>query len=348
MAHTYMHHDLLSPQSLELRPSSVLTIGTFDGVHRGHQLLIGTTVRRARERGVASVVVTFDPHPRAVLAPESAPPRLTTIEDEVRVIVALGVDATIVHPFTRDTANTSAREFMAAVMRAVHPVEVWVGDDFALGRGREGTPDALRDLGAAFGYDLRVLPRLRLDDAPGGGEGGEMIGSTPIRAHLLAGEVEQAARLLGRPFALTGPVIHGAKRGREIGFPTANVRVAPGLIVPGNGIYATWVTIPDDPTPTALRRPRYPAMTYIGPRPVFDNGATSIETHLIGWDGDLYDRVITVAFAHWLRGDSGFDSVPALVAQMRRDQENALHALDGEGGAVRTPRAGVGKVDVPS
>lgn len=330
MATIYMHHDLLGPASSDLLPASVLTIGTFDGVHRGHQLLIGTTVRRARERGVAAVVVTFDPHPRAVLAPESAPPRLTRIEDEVPLIAALGVDAVIVHPFTRATADTSARDFIAATVRAAHPVEIWVGDDFALGRGREGTPDALRDLGAAFGYALHVLPRLRPDGVPDGGGAGETIGSTAIRRHLLAGEAADAARLLGRPYALTGPVVHGAKRGREIGFPTANVQVPPGVLVPRNGIYATWVTIPDDPTPPERRRDRYPAMTYIGPRPVFDNGPDSVETHLIGWDGDLYDREIAVQFVGWLRGDASFAGVDALVAQMRRDETHAVEVLSAE------------------
>ncbi len=322
-----MHHDLLNPQSPVLSPASVLTIGTFDGVHRGHQLLIGTTVRRARVLGVAAVVVTFDPSPRAVLAPETAPPRLTRIADEVERIAALGVSAIIVQPFTRATADTSARDFMAAVVRAAHPVEIWVGDDFALGRGREGTPGALRDLGGEFGYTLHVLPRLQREGQPEG----ETIGSTAIRRHLLAGEVAEATRLLGRPYALTGPVIHGAKRGREIGYPTANVQVPPGLLVPKNGIYATWVTIPDDPTPPDRRRPRYPAMTYIGPRPVFDNGPDSVETHLIGWGGDLYDREITVQFAAWLRGDSSFDGIPALVAQMGRDEAHAVEVLGAEG-----------------
>jgi len=325
MTEISMHCDLLDRDSTTLCPdTSVLTIGTFDGVHRGHELLIGNVVRRAHERGVRAVVVTFDPHPRTVLAPDNAPPRLTTIADEIPLIAALGVDAIIVQPFTRATADTSARDFIAAVVRAVQPVEVWVGDDFALGRGREGTTDALRELGAAFGFTLHVLPRLHFGDTPEG----EMISSTNIRRHLLAGDVTAAARLLGRPFALTGPVVHGAKNGRAIGFPTANVQVSAGLVVPKDGIYATWVTIPDDPTPDAQRRPRYPAMTYIGPRPVFDNGARSVEANLISWDGDLYGRTITVQFVRWLRGDASFDGIPALVAQMHTDQAHTLEALN--------------------
>ncbi len=156
---------------------SVLTIGTFDGVHLGHQRLIGEVVAQARERGVRAVVLTFDPHPRAVLAPESAPPRITTIDDEAALMATLGVDALIIYPFTRETANTSAHDFMAMVARAVHPVEVWVGDDFAFGKGREGNLDVLRALGGEFGYTLNVLPRIHLDDRPDG----EMIGSTNIR-----------------------------------------------------------------------------------------------------------------------------------------------------------------------
>jgi riboflavin kinase/FMN adenylyltransferase len=295
---------------------SVLTIGTFDGVHLGHQRLIGTVVERARERGVRAVVLTFDPHPRAVLAPQSAPPRITTVDDEAALMATLGVDLLIVYPFTRETANTSAHDFMAMVARAVHPVEVWVGDDFAFGKGREGNLDVLRALGGKFGYTLNVLPRIHLDDR----SDGEMIGSTNIRAHLLAGEVAAAARLLGRLYALRGPVVRGAGRGRQIGFPTANVHVPPGIVVPKDGIYATWVTIADDPT-------RYPAMTYIGPRPQFDNGPRSVEPNLINWDGDLYDRTITVHFAHWLRGDAKFASVDDLIAQMRQDQVATMDAL---------------------
>lgn len=295
---------------------SVLTIGTFDGVHRGHQRLIGRVVERARARGVRSVVLTFDPHPRAVLAPESAPPRLTTVEDEAALIASLGVDVLVIYPFTRETADTSARDFMAMVARVVQPVEVWVGDDFAFGKGREGNLDVLRTLGTEFGYTLHVLPRVHLDDTPEG----EMIGSTGIRNHLLAGEVAAAARLLGHPYALRGPVVRGAGRGRQIGFPTANTHVAPGIVVPKDGIYATWVTIADDPT-------RYPAMTYIGPRPQFDNGPRSVEPNLINWDGDLYDAVIAVHFVQWLRGDAKFASVDDLVAQMRQDQVETLAVL---------------------
>jgi riboflavin kinase / FMN adenylyltransferase len=295
---------------------SVLTIGTFDGVHLGHQRLIGTVVERARERGVRAVVLTFDPHPRAVLAPQSTPPRITTVDDEAALMATLGVDLLIVYPFTRETANTSAHDFMAMVARAAHPVEVWVGDDFAFGKGREGNLDVLRALGGEFGYTLNILPRIHLGDRPDG----EMIGSTNIRTHLLAGEVAAAARLLGRLYALRGPVVRGAGRGRQIGFPTANVHVPPGIVVPKDGIYATWVTIADDPT-------RYPAMTYIGPRPQFDNGPRSVEPNLINWDGDLYDRTITVHFAHWLRGDAKFASVDDLIAQMRQDQIDTMEAL---------------------
>jgi riboflavin kinase / FMN adenylyltransferase len=295
---------------------SVLTIGTFDGVHLGHQRLIGTVVERARERGVRAVVLTFDPHPRAVLAPQSTPPRITTVDDEAALMATLGVDLLIVYPFTRETANTSAHDFMAMVARAAHPVEVWVGDDFAFGKGREGNLDVLRALGGEFGYTLNILPRIHLGDRPDG----EMIGSTNIRTHLLAGEVAAAARLLGRLYALRGPVVRGAGRGRQIGFPTANVHVPPGIVVPKDGIYATWVTIADDPT-------RYPAMTYIGPRPQFDNGPRSVEPNLINWDGDLYDRTITVHFAHWLRGDAKFASVGDLIAQMRQDQIDTMEAL---------------------
>jgi len=298
---------------------SVLTIGSFDGVHRGHQRLIGGVVERARARGGRAVVLTFDPHPRAVLAPESAPPRITTVDDETGLMASLGVDTLIIYPFTRETAETSARDFMAMVARAVRPIEVWVGDDFAFGKGRQGNRDLLRALGTEYGYTLHVLPRMHLGDTPEG----EMIGSTGIRNHLLAGDVAAAARLLGRWYALRGPVVRGAGRGRQIGFPTANTRVEPGIVVPKDGIYATWVTIEDDPA-------RYPAMTYIGPRPQFDNGPRSVEPNLIGWDGDLYDRTIAVHFVQWIRGDAKFASVDDLIARMHQDQVDTLAALAAE------------------
>ncbi|MDQ6832499.1 MAG: bifunctional riboflavin kinase/FMN adenylyltransferase, partial [Chloroflexota bacterium] len=262
----------------------------------------------------------FDPHPRAVLAPESAPPRLTTVDDEAALMAALDVDVVVVYPFTRATADTSAQDFMATVARAAQPVEVWVGDDFAFGKGRQGNLNVLRDLGAAFGYTLHVLPRIHRDDAPDG----EVIGSTGIRNALLAGDVAAAARLLGRPYVLRGPVVRGAGRGRQIGFPTANTQVAPGIVVPKDGIYATWVTIGDDPT-------RHPAMTYIGPRPQFDNGPRSVEPNLINWDGDLYDKTIAVHFIQWLRGDAKFASVDDLIAQMHRDQVDTMESLQAEG-----------------
>ncbi len=318
--HSALSTSLVVRSLADLSPvPSVLTIGTFDGVHRGHQRLIGLVVERARVRGVRSVVLTFDPHPRAVLSPESAPPRLTTVDDEAALMATLGVDVVVVYSFTRATADTAAEDFMAMVARAVQPVEVWVGDDFAFGKGRQGNLDVLRDLGVAFGYTLHVLPRIHRDDAPDG----EVIGSTGIRNYLLAGDVGAAARLLGRPYALHGPVVRGAGRGRQIGFPTANTQVAPGIVVPKDGIYATWVTIGDDPT-------RYPAMTYIGPRPQFDNGPRSVEPNLIDWDGDLYDKTIAVHFAQWLRGDAKFASVDDLIAQMHQDQIDTMDVLRDE------------------
>ncbi len=311
-----------SLNAVPLAPS-VVTIGTFDGVHRGHQMLIGAVTERARTLGVRSVVITFDPHPRTVLQPENAPPRITAIDDEIALIAALGVDVIVVHPFTRETANTTAHDFMASVAQATQPVAVLVGDDFAFGRGREGTLEVIDALGTEFGYRTEVVPRIRFGDAAGG----EVIGSTAIRRHVQAGDVAAAAHLLGRLFAVRGPVIHGLKRGRQIGFPTANVRVPDGVMIPCDGIYATWVRIEDDPTPPALRRPRYPAMTYIGPSPTFDDGRHGVEPNLIHWDGDLYGRVIAVEFVAWLRGDMKFDGVASLIAQMRHDQARTLDVL---------------------
>ncbi len=220
-------HGLLS--SINDRPT-VLTIGVFDGVHRGHQHLIGSTVRRARDIGWQSAVLTFDPHPDMVIHPERERLYLTSLEERAELIADLGVDLLIVLPFTRDVMAQSAQQFMNQVRRAIALQELWIGWDFALGRQREGNVARLREIGQELGYSVHPVDAFAFAD-------GTPISSTRIRDLLRAGDVETAALLLGRPFSLRGPVMRGDQRGRTIGFPTANIMVAADHVVPGDGVY---------------------------------------------------------------------------------------------------------------
>lgn len=282
-----------------------VTIGRFDGVHLGHLHLIGETTASARRHGLRSLAITFEPHPEAIFRPESPAQRLTTATEKETLLAASGVDALAVLPFSLNFSRQTAEEFIAGLVATTALRELWIGADFALGYRRGGTAERLTALGAEHGFTVRALQRIRFG-------GTEMISATNIRRHILAGNVGMAARLLGRPYALTGTVVHGAKRGREIGYPTANLEQHPELVVPALGIYATLVDVPGVVAGHA-------AMTSVGVRPVFDNGERTVEAHLLDWSGDLYDRPLTLRFLEWLRPEEHFPSIGALVEQMGRD-----------------------------
>ena len=282
-----------------------VTIGRFDGVHRGHRHLIDRTVQSARRQGWRSLAITFEPHPEQIFRPEQPPTRLTTAALKAELLAASGVDAVAILPFSLDFSRQTAEDFIAGLVAATGMRELWIGEDFALGYKRAGTATRLAELGREHGFTLDALPRIRL-------HGTEMISATNIRRHIVAGNVAMAAQLLGRPYALTGVVVHGAKRGRTIGYPTANLAHAEELVVPTLGIYATLVDVPGVVQGHA-------AMTSVGVRPVFDNGARMVEAHLLDWSGDLYDRPLTLHFLEWLRPEEHFHSVQALIEQMARD-----------------------------
>ncbi len=289
---------------------TVLTVGSFDGVHRGHQELLRRLITRAQERQMLSAAVTFHPHPRVVLQPGIQPRYLTSDAERAKLLEALGLDILALIAFSREVAATPAEVFVRRLVEKLHMRELWVGPGFALGRGREGQIPALERLGQELGYSVHVVEPMYDDGAP--------ISSTRIRALLAEGNVARAAELLGRYYAISGPVLHGAARGRRLGFPTANLRAPAERALPADGVYAVWAHVGPE---------RYPAVTNIGIRPSFDAGERLIETHLLGFEGDLYDRCLRIEFVHRLRGEQRFADGRALAAQVQQDEQRALAIL---------------------
>lgn len=307
----------------DLQPDTpyVATIGNFDGLHRGHQYLIELTKQRAAECGARCAVITFDPHPQLVLRPGQPFKQLLCFSDKVKLIGALGVDLLAIITFTPQVAAQSPEEFMTWLRQHLDLRLLVEGADFALGKGRAGTPALLAEIGERLGYQVETINRLQLD--------GEEISSAVIRRHLEAGNVARAGQLLGRPPAASGPVVEGAKRGRQLGVPTANLAVPEELLLPANGVYAAVATSPE------LSR-AYPAMANIGTRPTFDNGARTVEAHLLDFDGDLYGTLLTLHFIDRLRDEQRFNGVEALVAQLARDRRaTAARVTDAVLRAVR-------------
>lgn len=286
----------------------LVTFGTFDGVHRGHQRLLADARARANAEGLRSLVVTLEPIPAMVLRPDRFPGRISPVADKLARLAASGVDDVAVLAFSREFAQQSPEAFMAILADATRLRELWVGEGFALGRNRSGDVPRLRQIGEELGFAVVAVPRLA--------DGGEVISSSAVRTAVAAGDVATAGRLLGHPYRISGEVIHGAHLGRTIGYPTANGQPPPEQILPPDGIYVTLARLPGE------RAPR-PAMTYVGTRPAINTGVRQIETHLLDFDGDLYGQTLAVDFLERLRGDATFDGVPALVAQMHRDEAAA-------------------------
>ena len=307
-----VYHNLPVPP---LDTPSNLSIGNFDGVHLGHQALLRAMAVDAHQRGQQAGLLTFDPHPATVLRPHSPQPYLTTIAERLAVLQDVGLDFIVVYPFTLETARTPAPTFIARLKDALRLGALWVGPDFALGRNREGDVDALRTLGETTGFTVHTIDPQTI--------GGDEVRSGRIRQHLQEGQVEIAAQLLGRPYLINGIVVDGAHRGRTIGFPTANLSVPPGRLLPANGVYATWVTLDDGPSI------RLPGVTNVGVRPSFDNGHRTVETHLLDFSGDLYGCPMTLEFVAHLRPEMRFPGVDALREQIGRDVDAARRILSG-------------------
>ena len=289
------------------RPAAAIAIGSFDGVHRGHQALFARTREAAAQRGLAAAALTFEPLPREFFAPREAPPRLTTLAERIVAIAPSGLDLMYAQRFNAAFARLTADEF-AQRLRHGHAARwVIVGEDFRYGARRAGDAVSLRAAGARLGFEVEVLDAVH--------QGDERISSTRVREHLAAGELEAAARLLGRPYSICGRVVHGAKRGREMGFPTANVRLGrakPALA----GIYAVKCF------GAATRGLEGVASLGINPA-VRHGGPATLEAFLFDFSGDLYGRRLTVEFLKKLRDEAHFASQDALAAQIRRDCDQA-------------------------
>lgn len=286
-------------------PASVVTIGTFDGVHLGHQLLLRSAVARGRELNIPVVVVTFEPIPVSVLRPEAFKGRICSAQDKQALIVGHFPNHLITVRFDLELAQWSPEQFMEAVVAATGTKELWVGEAFALGKGRAGGVEQLTVIGQALGYTVCALKRQ--EDLDG------VISSSRIRQAIELGDVSLANRLLGRPFTVTGEVIKGSQYGRTIGFPTANVVPPVDQVAPADGIYASRAVLPGEDFARD-------SVTYVGTRPTVNTGARQVETHLLDFDGDLYGRVIEVQFMQRLRPDEHFPSVEEMIAQLRRDE----------------------------
>ncbi|WP_406089142.1 bifunctional riboflavin kinase/FAD synthetase [Kitasatospora purpeofusca] len=307
---------------------SVVTIGSFDGVHRGHQLIINRVVERARERGVRSVVVTFDPHPSEVVRPGTHPPLLAPQPRRAELIEELGVDAVLVLPFTTEFSKESPEEFFRQVLvDALHACLVVEGPNFRFGHRAAGNVALLAELGRAADCGVEVVD-LQVRGTVGDGE---PFSSTLTRRLVASGDVAGAAEVLGRPHRVEGEVVRGAQRGREMGYPTANVDTVPHSAVPADGVYAGWLIAgrPGTLLPEGGQGGRMPAAISVGTNPTFDNTARTVEAYAIDRVGlDLYGLHVAVEFLVYLRGMEKFDSVEALLERMADDVKRARELTD--------------------
>jgi riboflavin kinase/FMN adenylyltransferase len=289
----------------------VVTIGVFDGVHRGHQSIVGRAVERARDTGQPAVVLTFDPHPSEVVRPGSHPPVLTPLRRRADILEQLGVDVLCVQPFTPEVSRQQPDEWVHEVLlERLHAAAVVVGENFRFGHKAVGDLGTLRTLGRTFGFATEGVPLLRDDDVT--------LSSTFVRSSIDAGDVAQAARALGRPHRVDGIVVRGEGRGRQLGYPTANVRSERHVAVPADGIYAGWAV---------LRGLRLPAAISVGTNPTFEGKERTVEAYILDFDSDIYGVELGVEFVERLRGMERFDRVEDLVAQMGRDVERTREVL---------------------
>jgi riboflavin kinase/FMN adenylyltransferase len=300
--------------------SSVVTIGEFDGVHRGHQRIVSRAREAASEMRLPVVVVTFDPHPHEVVRPGTHPPLLCTARRRLQLLAGLGVDAVCVIAFTLEFSRLDPDEFVRAVLvDKLHAARVVVGEDFRFGHKAAGDVALLADLGEKYEFTAEGVPLLTED--------GVRISSTEIRARLAAGDVEGAAHDLGRPHRVEGIVVRGHQRGRALGFPTANLETLPHTAIPADGVYAGWLATLDT---DGSELERWPAAISVGTNPTFDGRERTVEAYALDRDDlDLYGARVAADFTNRLRATVRFDSVPELIAQMHRDVDEARQLLGG-------------------
>ncbi len=296
---------------------SAVAIGKFDGVHAGHRAVIRRLKEIAAQSGVRAVAVTFDRNPLAVLRPDRCPENVVTVERKLELLGELELDATLLLTFDAELAARSAEDFVASILTgALHVSTVLVGRDFRFGRGGAGDPELLRELGPRYGFTVEVVDDVFLDGS------GRRVSSTWIRELLMAGDVTAAARVLDRNVDVRGEVVHGLKRGRELGFPTANLSASVDSFVPADGVYAGWLVDHE----TGLR---HRAAISVGTNPTFDDVLErQVEAHVIGeTDLDLYGHDVTVEFVERLRGMVAFEGIEKLKAQMATDVTDAASVL---------------------
>jgi riboflavin kinase/FMN adenylyltransferase len=297
-------------------PSPAVTVGNFDGVHRGHQALVAAAVARARETGGLSVALTFDPHPARVLTPDRAPAALTTLAQKAEILGDLGVDRLAVLPFDASVAALSPEDFARRVLReTLQARDVVVGESFRFGRGRTGDARGLVALGEELGFAVRALPEVLEGEGP--------VSSSRVRDELGRGDVGAARVLLGRPYFVDAAVVRGDGRGRTIGVPTANLEPE-NEILPAPGVYAAHCRVPDGRWRVAVAN--------LGRRPTFGGGRLTLEAHLLDFEGDLYGARVRLAFHARLRSEQRFASAAALVARIRQDVAEARALVSGPGG----------------
>jgi riboflavin kinase / FMN adenylyltransferase len=306
-------HDFAPGEALR---GATVAIGNFDGVHRGHKAVIAAALARGRAPGKRSAALTFEPHPRAFFNPDEPLFRLTPEAAKLRLLAATGLDGAIVLTFNAELAKLSAEDFVQRVLVDRFAISgAAIGFNFHFGANRAGSPDFLQAQGKQHGFTVDIVPPLL--------DGGRPVSSGPIRAALAAGRLDDAAEFLGYPWFVSGTVIHGDKRGRELGFPTANLRLDPACAL-RHGIYAVR---------TAIAGRRYDGVANFGRRPMFDTGAVLLEIFLFDFTGDLYGADIDVAFIAWLRDEAMFASAEDLMRQMKEDSRLAREALTRAGDA---------------
>ncbi|HEX6042695.1 bifunctional riboflavin kinase/FAD synthetase [Longimicrobium sp.] len=298
------------------RPA-IVTVGTFDGVHRGHWEVLQEICRRATETGGRSILVTFHPHPLRVVRPEHAPPLLTTLSEKREVLAESGLEYVVFLPFTRTLQRYPARRFVEEILVGrIGMKELVIGYDHGFGRDREGGVETLRQIGRELGFAVDVVDAFHAESEP--------VSSSRIRRLLEAGDAAAAARLLGRPYALEGIVVRGEQKGRELGFPTANVEVGnPEKALPKEGVYAAYGWVGGQ---------RVPGLLHLGPRPTFPGFAPTIELHLLDWSGDLYGHHLRVEVVDRIRDIRPFASVKALIEAIRGDERDGRRMLGLTGG----------------
>jgi riboflavin kinase / FMN adenylyltransferase len=299
----------------EIQRPTVLTLGVFDGLHLGHQLIVRTVAERARAVGAVPTVITFDPHPRAVLHPESAPPLLQTLDQKVEGFGVLGIEQTIVIRFTKEFSEIRAQDFLRDIVEdRLQAKEVYLGRGFAFGHNREGNIELLRRVSGELGFFADEVPEVRLH--------GQRVSSSKIRELLAQGRVNLARRMLGRPYGVEGRVERGVERGHQLGFPTANVHPQ-NRVIPRNGVYVTGTLIEGQ-----WRR----SVTNVGIRPTFASDVEpSVETFVMNWAGDLYGDVVRVRFLYRLRDEKKFGSIEELRTQIEKDVSRAQNYFERTG-----------------